>query len=210
MRRAAGLFAGGVLALVIVVAPIAVAAGLGGGGLSAVGGGGSVNGTDIAPNNITISATNFIKWLDHSGGSSYWNMGNNTSALGNIDALGIFRTGGSTPYAWWDFNTGYAVSRFGFAIATANDGSGQRLVPVMHGALTNQAIEHGHAAMTAGSLAVSFADAFGAAPDCTCTHTDTTNANTCTIHVAATGSAVTFAVASGGTDRVDWTCLGTR
>lgn len=70
--------------------------------------------------------------------------------------------------------------------------------------------EYGISPLSSGSLAVTFAHAFGAAPVCNCTHTDTTNTNPCTIHVAATTTGVTFAVASGGTDRVTWQCIGDK
>lgn len=75
-----------------------------------------------------------------------------------------------------------------------------------------QLLQHGHGAMTAGSLAVSFSDTYSVAPDCTCTHTSTTNLNSCAIDTAnpATTTAVTFTVTLGGTDRVDWTCVGDR
>lgn len=75
-----------------------------------------------------------------------------------------------------------------------------------------QLIQHGHGAMTAGALAVTFTDTYGAAPDCACTHTSTTNLNGCAIDTAnpATTAGVTFTVTLGGTDRVDWTCVGDR
>jgi hypothetical protein len=74
------------------------------------------------------------------------------------------------------------------------------------------AIEKGATAMTSNELAVTFATAFGAAPSCNCTHVNTSNTNACNIKSgsAPTTAGVTFAVASGGTDVVDWICIGTR
>ena len=83
--------------------------------------------------------------------------------------------------------------------------------PVLHGTGTaQQAIERNSAALVANELAVTFATAFGAAPVCVCTHVNTTNSNPCTIKSgsAPTTTAVTFTVASGGTDVIHWMCLG--
>lgn len=74
-----------------------------------------------------------------------------------------------------------------------------------------QMIQHAASAMTAGALAVTFGTAYtSVAPTCTCTHVNTTNSNPCVISVAPSTTAVTFAVASGGTDVVDWICMGRR
>ncbi len=99
--------------------------------------------------------------------------------------------------------------------ATFNNQAIEQGYPIMvgdpiDGGSPTPRLEYGAGAMTGGSLAVTFKNAFAFAPICTCTHTDTTNTNTCTIHVAATTVGVTFAVASGGTDRVDWHCIGDK
>jgi hypothetical protein len=84
-------------------------------------------------------------------------------------------------------------------------------VPVVHGSSTAaQAIESGSTAMTGGALAVTFSTAFGAAPACSCAHVNTTNSNACVISVAPSTTAVTFAATSGGTDVVNWFCIGQR
>jgi hypothetical protein len=95
--------------------------------------------------------------------------------------------------------------------------SGQSITVNGYGVLTSHgttvlSVEKGATAMTASELAVTFATAFAAAPSCTCTHVNTTNTNACNIKsgAAPTTTTVTFAVASGGTDVVDWICIGTR
>lgn len=78
------------------------------------------------------------------------------------------------------------------------------------GGLTTRVCHYGYGAMTANELAVTFTRAFTSNPSCQCTHVNTTNANTCCLKSGTDPSTTgaTFAVASGGTDVVDWFCCG--
>ena len=129
-------------------------------------------------------------------------------------------TGTCTGASYLKVNTGTGIlsypgnAAFNSLDTTSNTLTANTLkVPVVHGTGTAaQAIESGSAAMTTGALAVTFTTAFGAAPKCVCTHVDTTNTNPCTIQAAGAPSttAVTFAVASGGSDVVHYFCIGQR
>ena len=115
------------------------------------------------------------------------------------------------------------TSTFGLNMSVIADGGFHRvaadtdvevagqLVPTQHGA-TQLAMEVGADAGTTGVLTVSFAPAFTAAPICTCSHVDTTNANACTVDhtVVPTTAVARFNVASGGTDKIMYMCVGTK
>ena len=75
-----------------------------------------------------------------------------------------------------------------------------------------QAIEVGSDAGTSGVLSVTFAVPFNALPVCSCTHVDTTNANACSLDHTKLPSttAAQFKVSSGGSDVIDWMCVGNR
>lgn len=69
------------------------------------------------------------------------------------------------------------------------------------------AAEPGSAAMSSGSVAVTFRSAFLAAPTCTCSHVNAVPLP-CGISGAATKTAVTFKVATGGSDSINYVCIG--
>lgn len=98
------------------------------------------------------------------------------------------------------------VTSDGTIVSTTN----QLKVPVVHGSATlAQAIEAGSGAMTAGSLAVTFGTAFGAAPLCVCSHVNAVPI-ACGPTTAGSGTTVTFAVPAGGSGTVNWYCIGQR
>lgn len=87
--------------------------------------------------------------------------------------------------------------------------SANNKAPFTPAAKAAQLIQSGSGAMTANALAVTFPTAFGVAPNCNCTHTNAVPI-ACGISTAANTTSVTFAVAAGGTDVVQWICIGTR
>lgn len=79
-------------------------------------------------------------------------------------------------------------------------------VPVTPG--QTQLIQHGTAAATAGTLAVTFPTAYAAAPDCVCTAVS--GVAPCIISVGATTTTISFNVLLGGTTAITWQCIGNR
>lgn len=78
------------------------------------------------------------------------------------------------------------------------------------GGIATHVCEFGYRALSTGAIQVTFTRAFTSLPQCQCTHRNTTNSNSCTL-VAATPPTITtadFAVASGGSDVVDYFCCG--
>lgn len=82
-------------------------------------------------------------------------------------------------------------------------------VPVVHNAgLAEQALESGTGALTASALAVTFNQAFGAAPNCVCSHIAATPLP-CGPAAASSTTAITFNVPAGA-GSIYWFCMGNR
>lgn len=147
----------------------------------------TLNGLGISANSYGVNNTGVNKGMDESGSALRFNVGNGNSMIFQDSSGNNFFT------------------------ATAQTISVNTLkVPVVHGSGTaNQAIESGTGAMTAGSLAVTFGTAFGAAPICVCSHIAAVPL-ACGPTAAASTTAVTFAVATGGSTSVNWYCIGQR
>lgn len=150
--------------------------------------------------------------LEYAGGAGYIGAVNWTVAWTNLNLIGhelvFFTSSNAAP------QTQVEAARFDPAGALTVTSADARLnglkVPVVHGTGTAaQAIESGAAAMTGGALAISFTTAFAAAPKCVCSHVNAVPIS-CGISTAPSTSAVTFAVPAGGTDTIDYVCIGAR
>lgn len=110
--------------------------------------------------------------------------------------------GGSANFAL-DVNVGGKIKKSGVPVLVAH---------AVDGGTAVQSTEVGWAVMANGAVTVTFQTAFAGIPICNCTHVDTTNTATCTIdhNVAQSASQTGFAVASGGTDRIHWSCTGDK
>jgi len=160
-------------------------------------GGNGVSGTSGVGGDLTLTSGN-AGTAGVSGGAS-GNVTLDTGAATGAATNGTMSLGTTSANSITIGRSGKAVTVNGYGVLTT------------HGT-TVLAVESGASAMTANELAVTFGTAFGAAPACTCTHVNTTNTNPCNIKSGSTPTTttVTFAVASGGTDVVDWICIGTR
>lgn len=89
----------------------------------------------------------------------------------------------------------------GITIATAQAADGGVRSPL---------IQFGYAAMTTGAVTITFRTAFTSNPQCQCAHRNTTNSNPCVLDASTvpTTTAAKFLVASGGSDVIDWLCIG--
>lgn len=78
------------------------------------------------------------------------------------------------------------------------------------GGLATHACEFGYRALSTGAIQVTFTRAFTSLPQCQCTHRNTTNSNTCVLNAGTIPTVTTadFAVASGGSDVIDYFCCG--
>lgn len=97
--------------------------------------------------------------------------------------------------------------------AGVNSKIGGRMIAVgraQDGGATTPLMQWGDGPLVADELAVTYTTAFANNPSCVCSHTQTTNTNACGVKTgtAPSTTAVTFAVASGGTDVVFWQCMG--
>lgn len=133
-------------------------------------------------------------------------VANGAAAKGGVfNTNNTFSTSGALIFEWQNGGTQKAqIDKDGNFLSTSLK------VPVVHGTSTvAQAIESGTGAMTTGSLAVTFGTAFGAAPICVCSHIKATPL-ACGPTAAASTTAVTFAVATGASDSINWYCIGQR
>lgn len=91
----------------------------------------------------------------------------------------------------------------GVTIAAAASQDGGSVTPL---------IQFGYGAGTGGVLAVTFTKAFTSNPQCQCTHIGTTNLNGCVLTTASvpTTTTASFSVTSGGTDIIEWLCIGDK
>lgn len=180
--------------------------------------------TQAAQNYVTEYASNF----DITNSPSLW-----VAAIGNTgwvtnsfagNFIGSTRRGSGTTQPFYLFakdlpGPGFAEADMslkifpntGVVTTIGNDleAAGLRTI-VVHGTGTAaQALEYGSGAMTAGALAVTFSTAFGAAPVCVCNHVKAVPL-ACGPTSVASATTVTFAVATGGTDTVNYSCAGPR
>lgn len=98
------------------------------------------------------------------------------------------------------------------ATGNVKAGGGSNPVPVVHSGQTTSpvAVEYGRSASTSGGvLAVTFSNAFGSAPVCTCVDNNAAPVS-CGISTASSTTAVTFTIGSARVDSVSWQCFGAK
>lgn len=148
---------------------------------------------------MTIAANNGIA-MNTGGGLTVDNTSNNPLKLaGSV-------TGNPVTISTPNGNTGVNITPAGSGAVT----NGLDPIPGVHHSQTTAQVsmEFGASAATAGALSVNFATAFSASPSCSASIENATGLS-CSITSKST-SAVAFSCVTGGTDVIDWQCIGAR
>lgn len=185
---------------------------------------GMTSGAYLAMNGIANTATGSIRYNGGTAsievtGADFRVPGAGTDILSGRTVyaqagIGVKAFAATTTGALWDFGGGVQAASDGTTltftspIAATSAAVGTEKFPTYHSA-TQKAIETGSGAATAGALAVTFGTAFGAAPNCTCADTNAVPLP-CGISTAANTTSVTFTATGGGTEVIQWICVGTK
>lgn len=188
----------------------------------------ALNATFIDAGTIGITTGNFTTANASRIDAGAMNVANNLTVGGAANVTGAVTVTGNSTFGavlsapMFDggaINTKLSSGLGGVTTVQALDAGAQSKVGgVLIGGLlawdagvSSHVCQFGFATLSTGAIQVTFPRAFASIPQCpSCVHRNTTNSNPCVI-VAGTPPTTTtadFAVASGGSDIIDWMCCG--